>query len=844
MYALLSAIEQDLRAAAGSYLPDADPINVLGQAYEPACRRFVVEQGVEPVEPKLADLLPFVDFADSWQILNANAAELPDALSAHLKRFTSNLDGIAPVRNRIAHNRPLDYDDYGKTLDLAHELAASRDFPWLNLRDVTERLKTDPAYVLAVTPIFATELTAPERHNLPSPEYDETGFVGRQESAKTLRRLLLRSPYPVISVVGDGGIGKTSLALKVAFDLVDMSPCPFEAVVWVTAKTSLLTATEIIRIEGAIGDSLGMISAVAREVGGEAASSNPINEVLQYLEHFRILLILDNLETVLDQTLRTFLSNLPSGSKVLITSRVGVGAYEHPVRLGPLDRSEGIALFRALIRMRKVEVLASLDQPAISRLVDQLGCRPLYIRWFVSAVETGARPEALLSNSDLFLDYCMSNVFDFLSQQSQAVLRSMQALPGAHGQAELAYLNDMEVDTLQDCLLQLANTYFVSLEAAEVGGGLETEYQLTDFARTYLDRQHPVSRDERSWLLQRRDNLAATGRQLQSQHQGNPLSRRTLDTRDMSDFSVAQKLINAISLIMRNQAEAAMELISESKELAPGYHEVHRVEADLYVSMRDFASARQAYERAVELGPLAVPLRFMYGKFLCGLGSDPREGLAQFQTAVGIAPSEARLILEVARAHLQLAHLEEAKAVSSALLERRDISQYLRRLTAGVAVQACVREAQQACDNSDWSSGVGALQELSGFLHEVTTSALDAATSAVLDQARALSNICQRKTNDAYVSRIAVDVMAALASATVDGLAEFEAKSYGRVARIVAERAFGFIVETGTGKEFFFHMSDFRKRSDWESCIPEVHVSFIAAEGDRGPHAKKILLLG
>ncbi|WP_164842685.1 NB-ARC domain-containing protein [Actinoplanes solisilvae] len=839
----MSAIEEDLRAVAITYLPDMDPEFALDGAYQVASDRLLRQVGALQGGPKLADLLPYLDFAESWQLLTRHDSELPTPLADHVKHVTSKLSALVPVRNRVAHSRPLDYEDFSLTFDLAKELAGSRDFPWLNLREVSERLSNDPGYVLGLDVQFPSLAEEPGRHNLPTPEYDETGFVGRKEIVANLRRLLVKGPYPVVSVVGDGGIGKTSLALKVAYEVIDADPCPFDAVVWVTAKTSLLTASEVTRIEGAISDSLGLLAAVAHEVGGESALADPINEVLGYLEHFKILLILDNLETVLDQRLRDFLANLPSGSKVLITSRIGVGAYEHPVRLGPLERTEGLSLFRALTRMRQVASLQRLGNDVIAGLVDKMGGRPLYLRWFVSAVEAGARPEEVLANSDLLLDFCMSNVYDYLHDDSHAVLRSMQALPGLHSQAELAFLNDMQPELLQPALLQLANTYFVSLQTSGGGGSLETQYDLTDFGRKYLDRQHPVSGDERTWLIRRHEQLTSSGRRLQSQYQANPFSSTTLDTRGVSDFSVASTLHNAISLIVREHLPEAYELITRSKELAPGYHEVHRVEGDWHAASFDYINAREAYERAVELGPTAIPLRYLFAKFLCGHGGDPEEGLRQLQAGALMSPDEPRLALEIGRTHLQLGHLDEAKDIGLALYENEGLSHDLRHEAARLALEGSVGQAQRAADEDDWASCVAALQELLRALTEITSGLVNNRSRALLDQARVLAHLAQRNTSDAYVGRIAVDVMAALAGATVDSLADFEARSYGRVVRLVAERGFGFIRETGTGEEFFFHMSHLRKRADWQSCAVGSSVSFVPGQYDKGLRAEKIILL-
>src|SRR5262249_35025206 len=146
----------------------------------------------------------------------------------------------------------------------------------------------------------------------------------------------------------------------VAYDFLDSDLDRFDAVVWSSSKTTQLTTTDVCAVRDGITDSLGLIKAVATElVGGKLL--DPVAELLEFMSEFRVLVFLDNLETVLDERVRSFLGQLPNGSKVVITSRVGVGAYEHPVKLGPLKSEESIQLLRALAQSRDVTSLVKTN---------------------------------------------------------------------------------------------------------------------------------------------------------------------------------------------------------------------------------------------------------------------------------------------------------------------------------------------------------------------------------------------------------------------------------------------------------------------------------------------------
>lgn len=59
----------------------------------------------------------------------------------------------------------------------------------------------------------------------------------------------------MLGILGDGGISKTALAVKIAYDLVDMGDkCHFELIIWTSAKTTMLTSKGIEDIYAAITD--------------------------------------------------------------------------------------------------------------------------------------------------------------------------------------------------------------------------------------------------------------------------------------------------------------------------------------------------------------------------------------------------------------------------------------------------------------------------------------------------------------------------------------------------------------------------------------------------------------
>lgn len=393
--------------------------------------------------------------------------------------------------------------------------------------------------------------------------------------------------------------------------MVDSDECPFEAVVWASAKNAELTSTEIVRIGTAVQDSLGLFASATAELGGTATRERVVDELLDMMASFPMLLVLDNVETVLDERVPDFLREIPKGSKVLITSRIGVKT-EQPIRLSGISLHYAVVLLRILGKRRGIDLLGNAADDDLRVWAERMGGRPAYIKWFVAGIQAGQTPESLLSDNGLILDFCMSNVFDYLSDDAKAVLRSMIAMPGSHTQAELAFLNDFDAMRIRATLLELTTTNFVLQVRGSASG---TALELSDFSRAYLRRTLKVPSDERSWLNGRQRELYAIGGGLRAEHARAPYEPETIDVRGVGDYSAARRLREAVELGLKGRYDEALELCREAAELAPGYHEAARIEALIHERSMNYGEAYEAYSRAKDLAPKDSHVAYFFGIF-------------------------------------------------------------------------------------------------------------------------------------------------------------------------------------------------------------------------------------
>jgi len=833
-FAIISAIETDFRDLILSLETD-HAVTWSAGAVESATQRLKRERGGG--SPSHTELVDYLDFADSYQILLANKSFVDAPILESLKVVTPHLERLTAVRNRVAHSRPMEIDDLAVTYDVARGLASSES--WVALATTLAKLESDPAFVLGLTVQLPGDPLDQPLHNLPIPDFDETGFFGRSRELQRIKKAVL-GPWPVVSILGDGGIGKTAIALKAAYDLLDDKASPFDAVVWVTAKATTLTSGEIQNISGAIQDSLGMFEAAAIELGGTEAGSDPAQEVLEYLAGFRILLILDNLETVTDQRLRDFLLDMPNGSKVLITSRIGLG-MENPVKLEPLSDVESRSLLRALASIRNIEVLKTLDEVGLTRLVSKLKGHPLYIKWLVAGVQSGRRPSELVNDNSLLLDFCMSNVYDKLSAKARQVLQSMQVLRGARGQGELAYLNEYNAQQIQSALLELMTTNFVAMRRSG-DDALDGSYETGDFASQYLARHQPVEPKFRDRVNSRSLELADLGQRMRTDGRSDRYSVNSLDIRGQHDVPAARLLLDALRKLREGKMDEAINLCHESQTLSPTYHEAWRIEAVVHEQRQDNFSTMSALERAYELGDNSEVMAYHFATYLCEVANEPERGLAILQSAARIDPDSAHLIHQIARTHFYMGKYLAAVDSCRALAK---LSQNPIYSSANIelALRAAVFGAEQALWADTPDEAAELVEALVHFLDGLRVEQIETAhTDWLMRLAEISRRIAEESSGDAFLVKTGTQ----FAALFTDKVRVIDVSALGRataqVVRVEKDKHFAFI-RMGP-KDYFFHHNDLLVRSQWAGVVESSLVAFRADPTNaRGPRAVEVRLL-
>jgi LuxR family transcriptional regulator, glucitol operon activator len=729
-FALISSIEDDFRTLILALSEnDGKEAEILpSDVKDNALRRRATDLRMDSISSNVSeqDLLPYIDFADIAKILEAKIAPRAEAHKEWLIATARHLLSLTATRNRVCHTRPLEAEDLPCLVDFAKSLTTpSNPFPFSTVAQTSDRLSHEPGFVLTLQiPPFWSEKSR-VHHNLPIPEFDDTGFLGRQTDRLNVLRLL-KSHYPVVTIVGEGGVGKTALALRCLYDLADDPSIPYDAIVWASLKTSALTQAGVKQLTGTITSTLGLLSEVAKHLGvteqSEKTEAHYIEEIAEYFDLYRILVVIDNLETVSAGPLRELLLRVPQSSKILITSRIGIGEFEARYPLQGLDEKTSISLFRALSKILGVNTLLRLDDGNIKGLCRRLFFSPLLIKWFVASVARGAETSSLTNrDGDTFtsaLAFCFQNLFEKLGAQDREVISCLASARRPLTSAEMHFLMPtLTTHELEIALIALHNS---SIVIRNKQGNEGFEYALSESTNAFVSAHAPPSKEFFRTIQDRLKELRSILTQealLGSRYDYDPFFVRTGSGRD--ERICATYLRRALDFLKKTDFPNARSQIEEAKRLTSHSAEVWRISALVEEHAGENYRAAEDYTHAVDLESSSSISRYCFGMFLMTDIDDLDEALKQFEAAEKIDPSAAPILTAKAMTLNRMGRFDEAVKIHESLLPSLSGRERRWRLAGADQAADCYRRwGHRFIDHKDYESAIQKLKRAMAILLE------------------------------------------------------------------------------------------------------------------------------
>lgn len=326
----------------------------------------------------------------------------------------------------------------------------------------------------------------PERiyENLPTPTYNQ--FVMREQAfADVLDGLQQRSA--VVLIVGLGGNGKTSLAREIAARCLnsDSDRLRFDAVVWISDKDRPGTTNLSI-----------VLDEIARTLDypgfTQFEHDDKRYEVEQLLRRQRVLLVIDNFETITDGALLSWLLRLPEPSKGIVTTREFRREFRSswPIELRGMREEEAHTLVNQRLHMLRMEQLVS-DIVQLEPLLAVTGGNPKAIEIALGLVKYERRPlqqvvdDLHAARGELF-DDLFARAWSLLDEAARRVLLVMTFFPTSASSDALAATADVQGYSFERTVERLVD--LALLDVQQVDLAKEPRYALHPLVRVFANK--------------------------------------------------------------------------------------------------------------------------------------------------------------------------------------------------------------------------------------------------------------------------------------------------------------------------------------------------------------------
>ncbi len=438
--------------------------------------------------------------------------------------------------------------------------------------------------------------------NLPSNfDHSITGLLGRSKDHSILLKEIKNPRAPLICLVAKGGIGKTSLMHQVVSDfcLSTESIQYFDGVLWTSLKQERLTlkGVEILSAPASLQEMEEDLCRNAIDIFGNEFQT--FQELKASLNKKKILLCLDNLETILrdsPETFSNFYDNLPDTWKVVITSRIPVdGAKNLP--LGPLEKSGGTALARSYLNSKGHNV----EDPDLPEKISH-SCKnnPLAIRISIDLISSGHEINyALQKTEEDVIEFSFTSLLECLTPIENNILETIFSLENPT-RSDICGALDCNVDEAATAISRLLKTSLLSREDS-------TEFEKYTLGSSIRDllRSHPRNPEIRSkaaqWLAKTKAS-AESALKLQREKNISPVSPYFIPDEKYGSYASITKQISAAA--KREDRIQLIKIEGVLRQKLSGEQNssfVHRLHALTNLELDDQATAIAQFNRAVAL---------------------------------------------------------------------------------------------------------------------------------------------------------------------------------------------------------------------------------------------------
>lgn len=249
------------------------------------------------------------------------------------------------------------------------------------------------------------------------------GYVRRPELEGEVRAALMNDRHPIVTLVGRGGIGKTSLALTLLREIADTDR--YDIIIWFSARDIDLIASGAKPVQPQVLTDKEIAEQYLALIGAQKLSvdekMHPTALMARHLHKSPLgstLFVFDNFETVrspvdLFQWIDT---NIRLPNKAVITSRFREFKADYPIEIFGMEQVEAEALVLQTSRALSIEKIIGKKESDL--IIEESNGHPYVIKIILGEVANAkvfSKPSKIIARKEDILDALFERTYENLS---------------------------------------------------------------------------------------------------------------------------------------------------------------------------------------------------------------------------------------------------------------------------------------------------------------------------------------------------------------------------------------------------------------------------------------------
>lgn len=631
-------------------------------------------------------LMENIDFIHIKEILlyKDNYSYVMDITKISKSAFEVLMQSLYEFRIKIAHIRSyFTNTDLNNLIDETKKINHGMTEPDAGLDEFIENLLEAPQELVTKVPIgfYEDEYTEKIINNLPIADYEyEGGFVGRADDEERIIKMLKSNMHRVITIAGAGGVGKSALTLKIVNDIIRDSLVEYDFIVWVSAKENKLSYLGIEDLEPTLKNYDELLDTILNVVGFDADSygdddnkkESDINDLFDACN--RVLLIIDNLETITDERIINFILDSHPNVNFIITSRRGLGQVERRYDLKELKEKDAIHLFRIICKEKGLQELQIADESLIRSYVKKVYCYPLAIKWVLGQAALGKDIMCVIDgineqSSDIS-KFCFEQVFSDLSIEAKSILYALCLDNDAVPKGVLKYISNLDDISFEDCIhdLLIVSLILPEQKVNKQNGEINSYYSLLPLTRGYVKVELDKNKDIKSQLQERMVTVETT---LEEAERAKVQYRFSLSI--FGATTEEEKIASMLAQTAYQKYQAgsyldAVETFKKAVDIAPRFASIYRNWAIIESMESHWAEADALMEKASKLNKDDTQIWLVWGN-IKRKSDKIKEAYNYYEKAYKLSPKDNVVLNSYAQAISRLGDFQRADKLYKEALE-------------------------------------------------------------------------------------------------------------------------------------------------------------------------------